>query len=322
VKKWLFLALAVGIGAAGAYVYRELFYRPPLPDADCPKKAPVFVATVPHDVRQYDVAALHPETGKETRISKDHASWDPAVSPDGRSIVFVSGRDGSWDEAGAYHTSSLYVMDVDGGNQRRLVPGKHFEDPAWSPDGEWIAFAGDYDREDANGIWIVRPDGSDMRKVMDAYGFERHYSPTWSPDGRRIAFVYGAGEEQGVIHVVEVDAEMRSQSEAVTTFHADIDQLDWSPSGDTLVFGALGSEPTTGIYTLRLGTGDPDLAFANGRYPVWSPDGSRIAYFSGGREGPFMVSVRDPSGRRRTDLQRTYDFNTSIEDVSWTRCPG
>lgn len=322
VKRWLYLGVALAVGAGGAWAYRALLYKPPLPDEDCPKGAPVFVATVPHDVRQYDVAALDPVTGKEMRLSRDHASWDPAVSPDGKHVVFVSGRDGSWDEAGAYHTSSLYLMDVDGSNQRRLVPGKHFEDPAWSPDGKWVAFAGDQDKRGANGIFVVRSDGTGMRKIMDTTGFERHHSPTWSPDGERIAFVYGGGESSGVIHVVEVDAELAFASEAVTSFHANIDQLEWSPAGDTLVFDALGSEPTTGVYILELGSGDPDLAFPNGQSPSWSPDGGRIAYFSGRGEGPYRVTVSAPNGWRRSDLPKTYGFDTSVEDISWTRCPG
>jgi Tol biopolymer transport system component len=320
-KKWLFLGLAVAAGAAAAFVYSELFYSGgPLSDADCPKAAPVFVATVPHDVRRYDLAAIDPETGKETRLSKDHASWDGAVSPDGKEIVFVTGRDGSWDEAGAYHTSSLYLMEIDGSNQRRLVEGKHFEDPAWSPDGEWIAFAGDVDRREANGIFVVRRDGTDLRKLVATFEFERHYSPTWSPNGDRIAFVYGAVDEGGTIHVVDVDAKGEYDSEAVTTFQADIDQLDWSPSGDTLVFDALGSNPTSGVYLLELGSGDPDLAFANARSPAWSPDGDRIVHFSGRAEGPYRVTISTPSGRGRIDLDKSYRFDSSIDDISWTRC--
>jgi Tol biopolymer transport system component len=320
-KRWALVGLAVMAGVAAAVGYRALVYRPPLPDPNCPRSTPVFVATVPHDVRQYDLAAIDPDTGKERRLSRDHASWDGAVSPDGKRIVFVTGRDGPWDEAGAYHTSSLYSMDVDGSNQRRLVPGKHFEDPAWSPDGRWIAFAGDYEKRGANGIFVVRADGTDMRRIVDTTGFERLYSPTWSPDGEHIAFVYGS-EEEGVIHVVEVAADRLFDSEAVTSFHADIDQLDWSPSGNTLVFDALGSNPTRGIYTLELGSGDPDLVFANGRSPVWSPDGSRIAYFSGRAEGPYRVTISDRSGRRRTDLAKSYEFDDAVSDISWTRCAG
>jgi Tol biopolymer transport system component len=155
---------------------------------------------------------------------------------------------------------------------------------------------------------------------VDTFEYERLYSPTWSPDGERIAFVY-ATEETGVVHVVEVDGKSLFDSTAVTSFHADIDQLEWSPAGDTLVFDALGTEPTRGVYTLELGSGDPDLAFANAQSPSWSPDGSRIAYFSGRGEGPYRVTVSAPTGRRRTDFDKTYDFDTSIEDLSWTRCP-
>jgi Tol biopolymer transport system component len=74
------------------------------------------------------------------------------------------------------------------------------------------------------------------------------------------------------------------------------------------------------VYTLELGSGDPDLVFANGRAPAWSPDGSRIAYFSGRANGPYRVTVSAPSGRRRTDFDKTYEFDTAVDDLTWTRC--
>ena len=56
----------------------------------------------------------------------------PIWSPDGRSIAFISKRDGNFE---------IYVMDADGNNQRRLTyNGADDEQPSWSPDGRSIAF--------------------------------------------------------------------------------------------------------------------------------------------------------------------------------------
>jgi TolB protein len=62
--------------------------------------------------------------------------------------------------------------------------------PAWSPDGEWIAFMSD--RKGNANIWLVRPDGSDLRQLTDLPGISEY--PTWAPDSRRVAFSCTFGE--------------------------------------------------------------------------------------------------------------------------------
>jgi Tol biopolymer transport system component len=54
----------------------------------------------------------------------------------------------------------------------------------WSPTGEWIAFASD--RDENYEIWLVRPDGSDLRKLIGGGGRNNH--PIFSPDGQWIVF--------------------------------------------------------------------------------------------------------------------------------------
>ena len=75
-----------------------------------------------------------------------HAA-DPAFSPDGARIVFVSDRDRNGTiQAGSDETklaNELYVMDADGRHQRRLTRTRDLDEqsPSWSPDGSWIAYA-------------------------------------------------------------------------------------------------------------------------------------------------------------------------------------
>jgi Tol biopolymer transport system component len=95
----------------------------------------------------------------------------PRWSPDGRWIVFSSRLDDSSPEA--------EIEVIDSGGERRRVVSDFGGSPDWSPDGEWIVFDGWLQRP---GVWIVRPDGSGLRKVIDGE------SPRWSPDGSLIAF--------------------------------------------------------------------------------------------------------------------------------------
>jgi Tol biopolymer transport system component len=139
-------------------------------------------------VRNVDGAPPHELPGQ----SIEHADNDPAWSPDGKTIAFAR-------DSGAYR-GSLWLMDADGNNERRLDTGSGpcpgAGEPDWSPDGQWIAFvrackppAGG-GPEDWTDIWLVRPDGSDLRRLThaDRRAWAAH-SPAWSPDGKRIVFL-------------------------------------------------------------------------------------------------------------------------------------
>ena len=112
-----------------------------------------------------------------------HANDDAfaALSPDGRTVVFRSRRQGN---------DSLYLIDFDGANLRRLTaPTTDGGDswPSWSPDGEEVIFASDraFPMDD---IWVIGVDGSGLRQLTN-FGENASIWPAYSPDGRQIAFV-------------------------------------------------------------------------------------------------------------------------------------
>ena len=104
----------------------------------------------------------------------------PARSPDGTKVAFSSIRD---------RNLEIYVMDADGGNPVNLTRDDAFDSaPAWSPDGQRIAF----ERNSSGGgggpqIYVMNADGSGVERLTEEPLASWGQSPAWSPDGSSIA---------------------------------------------------------------------------------------------------------------------------------------
>lgn len=99
---------------------------------------------------------------------------DPAVSPDGTMIAFVTFRD---------LDREIYVASADGAHPVNLTrhSGQDMA-PAWSPDGTRIAFA-----SDRGGLFMMNVDGTGLEQLTFE-GADTDRNPAWSPDGDMIAF--------------------------------------------------------------------------------------------------------------------------------------
>ena len=218
----------------------------------------------------------------------------PAWSPDGRTIVFVSWRDGN---------GEVYAMDANGSGPRNLTqnPANDVR-PAWSPDGRSIAFVSsrspssrckpgpgrcwrDYDRQSE--IYVMNADGSRKRNLTRDRASDD--LPTWSPDGRRIAFLHGRGRGRGQLYVVNADGSGLRNLGRIAGPALFASQLVWSPDGRTIYFGRyLVSTDGSGARKLPY---IPLIA-------VWSPDGRQIAFVnnvSTGLPGPGAAGSKDDS---------------------------
>jgi Tol biopolymer transport system component len=120
----------------------------------------------------------------------------PAWSPDGSMIAFMSDRHAEVDInliATDDGDLEIYVMAPSGSNVRRLTDGAATAlNPAWSPDGQRIAFQ--TNRDGIFDIHVMNADGSNQRRLLTNHpGNEAR--PAWSPDGRQIAFNCGPDKE-------------------------------------------------------------------------------------------------------------------------------
>ena len=121
------------------------------------------------------VRELGPRLHFPTRVD-DGPVWartfqGAAQSPDGKHLAFST-------------YTHIYVMDLPSGTPRRISgENERAYQPAWSPDGQWLAYVTWEDQ--IGNIWKIKADGTGApQKVTTIDGFYR--DPVWSPDGRRI----------------------------------------------------------------------------------------------------------------------------------------
>lgn len=150
-----------------------------------------------------DVVSLDISTGVVSVLAAG-PSYDaqPAWSPDGRRLAFVSDRE-------AYDFAlDIFTLNADGTGQRRITQSfdvgargiRYYQHPAWSPDGTLIAFVwGELLANHEDGmrfyVAVMAPDGSGARDLAWAGDINWYYlldpgSLAWSPDGRGIAFTF------------------------------------------------------------------------------------------------------------------------------------
>jgi TolB protein len=208
---------------------------------------------------------LGPQARPPVRITA--GPWDdrdPAVSPDGTRLAFSSHRDGSW---------NLYLLDLRTGEVKRLTTGPDFKaHPNWSPDSKWLVF--ELYQNNNFDIAILNAGGGSITQLTDDPAAD--YEPVWSPNGREIIWVsMRTGKPE--LWRRSLDKPNESFSEQLTDA-PDIQPSDpaYSPNGQLVAYTDSASQ--FGLIYTQSATdpGDRAVKAAQGRHPVWSPDGSSL----------------------------------------------
>jgi TolB protein len=242
---------------------------------------------------------------------------DPVWSPDGARIAFVSARSGfseiyvmnrdgsgitqltsdtnlhaqlSWSPDGGriawIDDLRMKVMNSDGSDPRLLATGQTgiYSEwdwmlvGAWSPDGQWLAYAGSRDGK----IYLARADGAVVRTLTDSSApFADAGIPTWSPDGGRVAYA-----SWGRIEVVNVQDGALTQVLSDSTRSAGYPA--WSPDGNSIAFldrpdescppaSCGGAQPFDVLHVMNAdGSGRRQFTTGPTGVPRWSTDGRTV----------------------------------------------
>ena len=214
----------------------------------------------------------------------------PAWSPDGRSLAYVSYRQGQPD---------VFVASIFEGRSANLTEGRgQAFAPAFSPDGRRIAYASS--RGGNMDIWVANADGTSARKITTSAALDT--APAWSPTGQEIVFT---SDRSGRPQIYLMDAEGLNVRR-LTTVGTYNDAPAWNPS----------RQYSEIAYTSRLESGGPvrfdiavvDLVTRQVRqitqghgsceYPSWAPSGRHLVFAcQRGRGGSWQIMVADREGR-------------------------
>jgi dipeptidyl aminopeptidase/acylaminoacyl peptidase len=231
----------------------------------------------------------------------------PQLSPDGKWVAYTISE---WDRKENTRVSHVWLASTSGGRSTKLTNGlKGESSPQWSPDGAYLAFLAERDKETQ--IWILPVFGGESDKLTIEENDIQSYC--WSPAGTQIAFVTRdvpqdkaerekkkkekfdtivVDSDFSYSHLWTINVETK-EKKRLTEGNFSVSSPNWSPDGKSIAFVMspggvqessyidISDDRNTDIYLLSASGGSPRRLTQNpaaDSNPQWSPDGKMLAY--------------------------------------------
>jgi len=269
---------------------------------------------------------------------------NPDISKDGKYVAYEV-REPVMAEDKSEYLSHIWVATSDGKMNVQYTRGdKSNTSPAFSPDGQWLAFLSE--RSDKTQLYLMRVLGGEAEQITDEIDGIGAFK--WSPDSKSIAFLKKDEETEeeeqkkkemrdvievdknfkfNHLYALEIDGDRSVKRLTNGNFH--ISSFDWSPDGDKIVFA---HKPDPKINTNRI---ESDISWVSSDSsaihnlvnrpgpdysPHFSPDGQKVAFQSvGGSPQPIGLSdvyVVDLENKEIEALVHTPDRSANI--IGWS----